>query len=530
MVRIVLPVLLALAGGCSCGDDDDPAVPRVTETIDGAGGALVSADGMLALYVPAGALTEAVDLFVEGTAGAEPAGILGIPYLLGPEGTEFREPATLTLRFEAASLGGRTPHGLRAATQSAAGGLAWNCIAETAADTDNGLLTASITHLSRWALVYDECDVADDCLPPESCTADGFCAIACTRDDECGVPRFCLDGVCALTACDGDRPCPHPDDQDCSRDDGQLGVCGFRCGLPGAPLPEGTTCGEPQTQEGLGQFACTARAHCVLTEPCEGDTDCVPYEAEYDKSCLHGWCVLADLGSAPPIDCDETDCSHPGAGEVLPSGLCACCPAMDVTGTWNQRFNCEEDAFCVDDHAESVYEFVQDRSHVESSVAGFAIAGTLCGTELVWTGGPDDGEYVETGVTSFLDDNPASFHSESSYERPDGSGGICVGGALRDEPAPVLAGGLCGEGAEQCVQPTDCSAVDPTGSAIGAACSGAQYGCEDGRCCLCPNEEGCAACTCRDCSDVTPGNGDFDEPCRTGADCGTGACYDCLCV
>lgn len=349
-IALALTLGLPLGGGCSCGDDDDPGTDRVEATIDEAGGTLTSADGRLTLDVPAGALTAPVTLFVEGSAGDAPDGVLGTPYQLGPEGTAFREPATLRIRWDDGVLGERSPHALRMATQAA--GIVWNCIAQSAADTESGELVASITHLSRWAILFDTCDDQQPCTAPERCSADGHCVIPCATDDECGAPMRCVDQVCAFHVCRSHDDCGDPATQACSRTDGASGVCTFTCAPDGEPpIEAGAACGQPQAVEGQRQFECTQGGQCVMSDRCDDADapsevqDCSAFEADHDRACVHGWCVRTDLGSPEPlellcddgqdddgdgdVDCDDADC----AGDpTCTAGIEICGVAGDEDG------------------------------------------------------------------------------------------------------------------------------------------------------------------------------------------------------
>src|SRR5438552_4693684 len=104
---IFVALTLAVAGlvpGCGGGSSGKPPGGAPTMMMVGpSGGALTSSDGQLAVDIPAGALTGAVTITTE-PAAAPAAGAVGTVYEIGPTGTQFAMPVTLTLHYAAGDV------------------------------------------------------------------------------------------------------------------------------------------------------------------------------------------------------------------------------------------------------------------------------------------------------------------------------------------------------------------------------------------------------------------------------------------
>lgn len=97
----------------ACGGDDEPAGPDGPDDVVGPdGGTLTFEDGKVSLSVPAGAVSS--DLQVSVAPGTGPASellVAGTTWDLGPDGTTFASPVTLTVGYESGAL----PAGVREA-------------------------------------------------------------------------------------------------------------------------------------------------------------------------------------------------------------------------------------------------------------------------------------------------------------------------------------------------------------------------------------------------------------------------------
>ena len=115
------------------------------------GGAVSSSDGNLAVNIPAGALPADVTITTE-PAAAPAAGAVGNVYEIGPTGTQFAMPVTLTLHYDMTALSGATESSLRVATF--AGG-SWQLLPGAVVDTQAKTVSGVTTHLSPYAIVTE---------------------------------------------------------------------------------------------------------------------------------------------------------------------------------------------------------------------------------------------------------------------------------------------------------------------------------------------------------------------------------------
>ncbi len=157
--------LLAAAGCGGSGEDDAPppapgqgiATPvgeavdaAVITTIGAAGGELESADGMVRLQIPAGALAADQVVGVQRITNLAP-GALGEAWRLTPEGVTFATPARLTFHFTPSGIGGSAPELLRIASQDSQG--YWALHEDVTLDAEEGTVAVSTRHFSDWSLV-----------------------------------------------------------------------------------------------------------------------------------------------------------------------------------------------------------------------------------------------------------------------------------------------------------------------------------------------------------------------------------------
>ena len=105
-------VASACGGSDSSGDTVTPVEPdSAAAGASPEGGSVTSSDGMVTVEVPAGAAPDGITVTVDvGDSGSLPQQLLdsGLPvfvYELGPDGTQFAEPVTVTFRIPAALAG-----------------------------------------------------------------------------------------------------------------------------------------------------------------------------------------------------------------------------------------------------------------------------------------------------------------------------------------------------------------------------------------------------------------------------------------
>ena len=105
---------------------------------------MASSDGVLALSIPAGAVNGNVTVTV---TPAVQAGSVGTAYEIGPTGTVFNFPVTMTFHYASANIGSASPSSLRAATY---GSSAWQILAGGAVDTSAKTVSGTTMHLSTY--------------------------------------------------------------------------------------------------------------------------------------------------------------------------------------------------------------------------------------------------------------------------------------------------------------------------------------------------------------------------------------------
>ena len=170
--RSIFCALTLAAIGCGGGSNQQPpggAMPT-TQMVGPSGGAVSSSDGNLAVSIPAGALPADVTITTEAAA-APAAGAVGTVYEIGPTGTQFAMPVTLTLHYDTTALSGASESSLRVATF--AGG-AWQLLPGAVVDTQAKTVSGVTTHLSPYAIVTEM--VGKTCATVQTafgCTATG---------------------------------------------------------------------------------------------------------------------------------------------------------------------------------------------------------------------------------------------------------------------------------------------------------------------------------------------------------------------
>lgn len=123
-----------------------PTGNAVAKDIGPAGGTLQSADGVLKITVPAGAVENSVSFSVqpvENTLGGK-----ALSYRLRPEGVTFKKPVTLTYNYSSINIGTIDPRYLFLACQDAEG--YYYSAKNTRGNKANHTLTVETTHFSDW--------------------------------------------------------------------------------------------------------------------------------------------------------------------------------------------------------------------------------------------------------------------------------------------------------------------------------------------------------------------------------------------
>lgn len=156
---VVIALAVCLVVGCSSDPTEEggvePGEVLASETIGPDGGTIsVAAEGIL-LVVPAGALTDEIEITIE-TSAAQADGMIGAAYRFLPEGLSFATEATLTLDFAGDDLpSGTLPTDIaiarRGANESTFGLIA--SAAESDAIGGDGSVSAHISGFSQYVAV-----------------------------------------------------------------------------------------------------------------------------------------------------------------------------------------------------------------------------------------------------------------------------------------------------------------------------------------------------------------------------------------
>ncbi len=132
--------------------DTTPDMPPATgsATIGAEGGAFSSIDGVVALTIPAGVVTDPTEFRIDPVEDASelPTGHTGPAYHLQPEGVVFDSPVVLTLDWSALDVSDEEGAVLRLATVMEG---QWVTVAAGWNDPETGRLSAHIPHFSYWA-------------------------------------------------------------------------------------------------------------------------------------------------------------------------------------------------------------------------------------------------------------------------------------------------------------------------------------------------------------------------------------------
>ncbi|MBS2030386.1 MAG: hypothetical protein JST54_20960 [Deltaproteobacteria bacterium] len=129
-------------------------IPAVSKSIDASGGTLVSGDRQLTLTIPPGALSTPTTITISAIQNMAPGGT-GYAYRMGPNGTTFAQPVTLTLAPTFGQLDGATASydNVKLAFQDSQG--RWQIVPGLTADTGAKTLTATTTHFTDYAYLLD---------------------------------------------------------------------------------------------------------------------------------------------------------------------------------------------------------------------------------------------------------------------------------------------------------------------------------------------------------------------------------------
>ena len=146
LVVMILTATLLLA----CGDDPTDPDGGDPQGIGPEGGTISFADGAVRLVVPAGALSDTIEMTAT-SGGASDADMIGVAYLIEPAATGFDPAAELSIAYDDAELPASADESaLRIYRQQ---GSAWVPVAHEAVDAAANRVRASIDRLGTFAVL-----------------------------------------------------------------------------------------------------------------------------------------------------------------------------------------------------------------------------------------------------------------------------------------------------------------------------------------------------------------------------------------
>jgi hypothetical protein len=130
------------------GTGTGPGTTQGQGTVGSAGGQVSTSDGALTVTIPAGALPTDTPITITEIQSPAP-GAIGKTYDIGPTGTQFATPVTLTFKYGGDDLMGNDPSSLEVATIV---GSDWVGLMAGAVDTTAQSASGQTTHLSPYGI------------------------------------------------------------------------------------------------------------------------------------------------------------------------------------------------------------------------------------------------------------------------------------------------------------------------------------------------------------------------------------------
>ena len=148
-IAIIIAVLLT-GCGTSPGNTDAGTANNNSNSIGTDGGTVASSDGKVKIVIPSGALNQDTGITVAPVSN-QPSGNIGTAYEVGPDGTTFNKPVTISITYDEASIpSGVSESDIKLGTVT---NNKWEVITDSIVNTVSNTISGSITRLSTYGIV-----------------------------------------------------------------------------------------------------------------------------------------------------------------------------------------------------------------------------------------------------------------------------------------------------------------------------------------------------------------------------------------
>ncbi len=319
-MRSSLKVAAAALLAAGCGSKLPATSSQQSSAVIGAAGGMVaSADGIVAVTIPPGALSSDVTITVAPTTSPG-APTLSQVYEIGPTGTQFATAATILFHFGSVNLAGTAATSLQLATF--AGG--WVPLNDAVTDLDAQTIAAPTMHLSPYALVAAGSPVCATISGGLTCAstgssssgAGGSSVIITGNSLLASDPVVCTPNTCADA---GDVCGPFGGKLSSCTDgpNGYTAACCFPSTGPCMPTGGVQACGGTFSPDGGYTSTCFPKPTCATaTDACSQYPGATLFSCSDNDSGFTGTCCFPPGQPLCTVTNSGGGCTNPGPGEA----------------------------------------------------------------------------------------------------------------------------------------------------------------------------------------------------------------------